>query len=382
MNFSLKETEDKTNKKRNFEPTILKSLVSLEEEGLKKATIIQCPEDTWQVSKRMKKTDEEIAKNLLNSIESGLKPNFLDEESKILKKGINDAAEDQETPNFETEGYGKALLRGMGWKEGKPYGRSSQIIEPLLLKSIPKLSGLGSQPKLLSEEQSREEVSNSLEKFLINKKITEIIPNCLISIISGAYEGLFGRVLSMFNDTLQTRLSDLRTVRVNIEDAVLLNLSNLNKEHPARKFARQEILEEKKIEKKIEKEDEIIKEEKKKIEWLRTFLKVRIISKSLKNGKYYKKKAIIIDVPDIFHCTLKVIDDNQIIENVFETMLETVIPTKGDDVICVKGKYRGSIGSLIEKSNSKEICVIQFHEDDEIRKIHYDDVCMITKEDY
>eukprot|EP01080_Neovahlkampfia_damariscottae_P003178 gene3178-5494_t len=382
MNFSLQKTEEINQNKRPLETTHLQTLESLDEEGLKKATVIQCPEDTWQVSKRKKKTEEEIAQNLLKNITSGSKPSFLEQESEILKKGVKEAAEDQEKPNFETEGYGKALLRGMGWQEGKPYGRSSKVIEPLMLKATPKLSGLGSQPKLNAENQSREEVPNSLEKYLMKKNITEFIPNCMITVISGAYEGLFGRVLSIFNDKLQTRLNDLRTVRVNIEDAKLLNISNLNEEHPARKFARQETLEEKKVEQKVENKQPIIKEKKSKIEWLRPFLKVRIISKSLKNGKYYKKKAIVIDVPDIFQCTVKLIDDDQIIEDVFETMLETVIPSKGENVMVVKGKFRGLIGTLIEKSNSKEVCVVQFHEDDAIQKIHYDDVCMITRETY
>jgi ribosomal protein L24 len=382
MNFTLKDKEEeKQTNKRNYDSAILESLNPLEEEKPKKATIIPCAEDTWQVSKKMKKTDKELAESLLESISNGKKPTFLESETKILKNGIKDAAPDQDTPTYETEGYGKALLLGMGYQEGVPYGRSSKVVEPLLLKSIPKLSGLGSQPKLLSEEQSREEVQNSLEKYLIKRNVTEISPNCMISIISGPFEGLFGRVLSVFNDKYQTRLNDLRTLRINSEDAVLLNISKLNVEHPARKFARAEVLEEEQVKKETILEP-IVMEKKTKIEWIRPFLKVRIVSKSLKEGKYYKKKAMVIDIPDIYHCTLKLIDDNQIIENVYETMLETIIPSKGQDAIVVKGKYKGHRGTVIEKSNSKEQCVIQFDDNEEIQKIHYDDVCSISKEEF
>lgn len=54
--------------------------------------------------------------------------------------------EDADYSKMPIESFGEAVLRGMGWTEGKPVGKNqSKIVKPVELKPRPLLAGLGAQ---------------------------------------------------------------------------------------------------------------------------------------------------------------------------------------------------------------------------------------------
>lgn len=350
VSFQIKEK----NKEENIR---LASVLDEEIEEKKKIDLIPCLKNEDRLKKKLKLDSKE------------------DPETEQLNKDLESCAE--ESQNIEVSSFGKALLRGMGWKEGKPYGRSQAVVQPLVLKTVPKLSGLGSKPLNDMQGSQRKEAKNPLEKKLLKRGEKEIMIDSLVTLISGAYEGSFGRVLNMYNDKCQLRLSDLRSVRVDQSDCQLIQISKLQNEHPIRNFAREEEIEEIK-----QKEDTTLvnitqEDEKCKITWLVPNIKVRVVSKSLK--KYYKEKGIVMDIIDEYNCSV-VMEDGKLIENIFESMLETVIPQKGEKVIFVSGKRKGLKGTIVEKDTKKDRCIIAI-DNEIIPNIHFDDICMYIEDE-
>ncbi|CAL1538698.1 unnamed protein product [Lymnaea stagnalis] len=110
--------------------------------------------------------------------------------------------------------------------------------------------------------------------------------------------------------------------------------------------------------------------------WLRNDLRVRIIDKNVKRGKYYNEKVVIIDVPSSGICMCKT-EDGKVIENLLQTQLETVIP-KNDRayVAVVSGSHRGQIGQIIKRQKNDCTAVLQLLSDrDNLLTLHYDNIC-------
>jgi DNA/RNA-binding protein KIN17 len=107
--------------------------------------------------------------------------------------------------------------------------------------------------------------------------------------------------------------------------------------------------------------DDIIAEEEKRKEkqnrkdyWLHKNIIVKIITNKL-GEKYYKKKAIVVDVIDSYTAVVKLIEAGTVIK-LDQAHLETVLPAVGRKVLVVNGAYRGEIATL-EDINEKEFSV-------------------------
>ncbi|XP_076448545.1 DNA/RNA-binding protein KIN17-like [Babylonia areolata] len=113
--------------------------------------------------------------------------------------------------------------------------------------------------------------------------------------------------------------------------------------------------------------DEIMEVEEKKKEkvnrkdhWLRKGIVVKVVFKRL-GDKYYKKKAYIKDVKDLYTGIIKMLDSGDTLK-VDQTHVETVIPAIGKSVMVVNGAYRGeeaTLESLDEKNFSCSIRISQ-----------------------
>lgn len=319
--------------------------------------------------------DEVIGGNLVIPTDGNIwkskkkKGDLSHQESVQLREDLQDCANDDDTQKYDASDFAKGMLRGMGWKEGEKYGRSDRLVQPLILKSMPKLAGLGSSIPSETGFSKRKEAENSLEKKLLKFPVRMVDIDSIVTVVDGPYEGLFGRVLSISKDKLQVRLGDLRVVRVPIEDAKHVDIDKLNDGHPIRVFCRQEEssvpVETKPIIHKVEKHEKV------KITWIIPNLRVRLIAKQF--GKYYKQKGIVIDVPSRDHCSLRM-DDGKYFDDVYESMVETVIPLRDEEVYVVAGKFKGKIGILRDKNNESSKCVVDF--DGDVHSISYDDVCM------
>lgn len=99
--------------------------------------------------------------------------------------------------------------------------------------------------------------------------------------------------------------------------------------------------------------DEIMKMEEAKKEknnrkdyWLTEDIVVKFIAKSF-DGKYYKQKAVVLEVIETYRAKIKILDSGDKIK-VDQAHLETVIPAIGKSVKVLNGAYRGCMATLKE----------------------------------
>lgn len=353
-------------------------------EKKKKKLIIPCPGDDWKVSKRARKvetnesssneeTNNDIANSLVDSISKGEIPDFLKPQNQNSEEIFNDEEENDDR-KIPIKDFGRALLRGMGWEEGKAYGRSDKVVQPIELKPRPKLAGLGALSNNPTTEKPKTiDPEKSLEAKLLKNPPKTICEDAIIGIVTGIREGEIGRVLKILGkNRLLIRLSNGLDVKVNISDCKLLNIATFPSDHPVRKFAQSEIGD---LNVQIVIEN---KERKKtKITWVVPYLQVRIISKSFADGKYYKKKGIVIDIIDKYIGEIKMIENGDILR-IDQDYLETVIPNIGGSVLVVNGAYRGeecTVESIDKYSAQLKITTTN----QIIKNIMFDDFCKLAK---
>ncbi|XP_005100588.1 DNA/RNA-binding protein KIN17 [Aplysia californica] len=87
--------------------------------------------------------------------------------------------------------------------------------------------------------------------------------------------------------------------------------------------------------------------------WLCPGIVVKVIHKRL-GDKYYKKKAVVKEVKDLFSAVIKMLDSGDKLK-VDQTHVETVIPGLGKTVMVVNGAYRGEEATL-EAMDEKRFC--------------------------
>ncbi|KAL9656102.1 hypothetical protein ABK040_007720 [Willaertia magna] len=96
-------------------------------------------EDFRDENKLKRKFDDEIIPCKSNTFTSNSKKRNIEDEDLKSKEEFK--------PKKSVQGFGLALLKGMGYVEGKPFGRSDKIVEPIEPQPRPPLSGIGSDLK-------------------------------------------------------------------------------------------------------------------------------------------------------------------------------------------------------------------------------------------
>ncbi|XP_063442837.1 DNA/RNA-binding protein KIN17-like [Mytilus trossulus] len=117
-----------------------------------------------------------------------------------------------------------------------------------------------------------------------------------------------------------------------------------------RKSALEEIMELEKMKK------ENVNKKVKKDYWLHEGIMVKIVTKKL-GEKYYKKKAVVKEVVDLYRAVIKLIDSGDKMK-VDQSHLETVIPAQGKKVLIVNGAYRGESAILETIDEKKFSCSV------------------------
>ena len=114
--------------------------------------------------------------------------------------------------------------------------------------------------------------------------------------------------------------------------------------------------------------------------WIRKDILVRIISKKVSKGKYYKRKAIINKVYDKFTAEVEILDsgpderDGGDILEIDQEHLETVVPKEGKKVKVLNGIGRGELAILLSADHDKCRGKLELVEDGTIlRKVDFDD---------
>lgn len=83
--------------------------------------------------------------------------------------------------------------------------------------------------------------------------------------------------------------------------------------------------------------------------WITKGIIVKVMNKSVGDGKYYKQKGEVIDVQDCFAAQVKMLDNGDVLK-LDQDDLETVIPKIGRHVRIVNGIGRGQIATLLSIS--------------------------------
>jgi len=328
-----------------------------------------------------------------------------DERFKYDLESRPDEADEEGYENMPIEMYGYAMLRGMGWDEGKTIGLNNRgLATPI--EFVPRAGfrlGLGATPKdvlpkkkkYIKPGESREpapvmvaqpgpdgkirHVKTIDEKLVPLKR--GLVAGQLVAIVSGPHDGLYARVVSARDEEVIVRLqASEEDVEVAKSDITMVDSTKLSENHPALKMMRAE-------KKKREKEEKSSHSSSKQTSssyrdnedtslcWLRPRIMVRMISKSFGNGKYYNKKVNVFDVVGHNHCTIQ-LEDGSLVEGVKQRMLETVIPKNGGRVMVVSGPNKGMVGTLIDrkKVDKKEDAIVQLMGDLSIKSYPLDDV--------
>ncbi|KAK3104142.1 hypothetical protein FSP39_024760 [Pinctada imbricata] len=113
--------------------------------------------------------------------------------------------------------------------------------------------------------------------------------------------------------------------------------------------------------------------------WVRPHIKVRLVDKNYKKGRYYKEKVTILDMAGLDNCVCKT-DDGKVLDDIPVSSLETVIP-KSDTghVLIVNGKHKGQVAQIMKKDKKSCQAAVQLlSERDIILKLSYDDICEYT----
>ena len=130
--------------------------------------------------------------------------------------------------------------------------------------------------------------------------------------------------------------------------------------------------------------DKIQEEDKKGIEkfkrkdyWLYEDIIVKVMNKKLGDGKFYKKKAKVLQVIDKYRGRIEFLESKTRVE-IDQEELETVIPSPNHEVLILNGKGRGCVASLLEL-DEKNYCVkVKIEEGkykgDIVSKVEYEDI--------
>ncbi|XP_053480314.1 G-patch domain and KOW motifs-containing protein isoform X2 [Ictalurus furcatus] len=110
--------------------------------------------------------------------------------------------------------------------------------------------------------------------------------------------------------------------------------------------------------------------------WLQRDLRVRFIDKTFKGGKYYNSKMRIEDVIASHVCVCRT-DEGRLLDDVKQTMLETIVP-KGDadSIMVVLGEHRGQVGRILKRDKEKCRAMVQLERyEEKIFTLDYDSLC-------
>ena len=95
------------------------------------------------------------------------------------------------------------------------------------------------------------------------------------------------------------------------------------------------------------------------VRWLKSHIRVRIISEDFMGGKLFLQKGEVVDVVGPNTCDLALDGSKELLQGVDQEILETALPRRGGPVLMLCGKHEGVFGSLVERNKEDETAVIR-----------------------
>ena len=298
----------------------------------------------------------------------------------VIKSNANeidshpDVSTQDDYESIPVEGFGMAMLRGMGFKPEEGIGgfRKAKVecIDPIIR---PKGLGLGASVPKSKQNNSK---SDKKEELILKK-------GAYVRIQSGKNKGQYGEVEGLDADSARV-IVRIHGENVSIsENAILLvDKAEYKKcKNVINNDMYEEYNQKQKEHEKIQNEGGALtsnkKSKKPNLTWVQKNLRVRIIDKK---SKYFKEKVIVNDVlsNNQIEC---VTNSGQILDNIDPHDVETVIPKDEMSIVMiVRGsEFNGKVGELLRKDPEREVVEVTLLPDkDEILKFGYDDVCEVT----
>lgn len=292
------------------------------------------------------------------------------------------------------EAFGEALMRGMGWSEGKGIGRNAKkdVEAKELVRRADRL-GLGADPAAPTKKQKRfikpgesREVadmvyvddsgavksSRPVNATLTNKRTLGVVVGKRMYVQSGRHSGFECEVKSIEQSSSSS--SDRATVRLLPSlEMVSVRCKDLVEMSHKRQKTGNELTNG--INKKLKVDSKHPSHHYETKPWLYPNIRVKIIDKKAFDGKLYLKKGTVLDVKSPTVCDVFVDDFNEVFQDLHQSQMETSVPRKeGSTVKIVAGRFKGRVGQLLHRSKHSEYVALQINDEDEVKKLHLDDI--------
>ncbi len=311
----------------------------------------------------------------------------------------------EEYQRMPVEAFGEALLRGMGWKEGRGIGRGKKDVDAKELVRRADRLGLGADPAAVNKKEKRfikpgesrqahqEEMVYVDEKTGVIKasrpvgsdaklrKRSEmgVVAGKRMYVAGGKHSGFLCEVreVEQADERATVRLiPSMETVKVPFRDLAEVggrggrgdagSDGNGAAEGPAPKKARM-------------KDTASLVPVSSARPWLYPNIRVRIVDKKASNGRYYLKKGTVVDVKTPETCDIFIDDFREVAQDLHQRQLETVVPkVEGSPLLCVSGKWKGRQGTLLRRNKKTDYIACQLEDEEEVLKLHLDDVCELV----
>ncbi|XP_065874016.1 protein MOS2-like [Euphorbia lathyris] len=283
----------------------------------------------------------------------------------------------EEFNGVTVEGFAEALMAGYGWYEGRGIGKNAK--GDVKVKEYHKRTdkeGLGfvasasntSNKSVKDTDKPKEKKRDRgghADGFSVGKEVRVIdggrdIFGSKCKILERLDDDCVVVKLSETKQELKLRISDIADLGSKEEEKCLRKLKALQIETNQLKGRDNE----KRISKSAEasrvslrRDSNQSKDER--MRWLRNHIRVRIISKDLKGGRFYLKKGEVVDVVGPYVCDISMDDTKELVQGVNQDLLETALPRRAGPVLVLYGKHKGAYGNLVKRDLDRETGVVQ-----------------------
>ena len=317
-------------------------------------------------------------------IQTQANANGLDSEKAIFEADLEsrpDVATAEDYEKIPVQGFGMALLKGMGFKSADGIGgfRKAKIecLDPVIR---PKGLGLGATPSASTSKNA----SQSKEKLILKR-------DAYVKVCQGSHQGSYGQVESLDEENARVFIKIKGNVVSVSENSIQVidkkefdKFKNVINKDMYDKFSAKQKEREKDWKKRPIFED--LQEEKssKKSKsvsrtWVRPKLRVRIIDRK---SKYYKEK---VEVNDVISAELiQVVTNSGKIVEIDPEDVETVIPKEDfAKVMIVRKEHKGQIAEILRKDSRNEKVTVRILPDkEEVLELRYDYICQLVYSDH
>lgn len=291
----------------------------------------------------------------------------------------------EEYEKMPVEAFGEALMRGMGWFEGRGIGRNAkgEVEAKELVRRTDKL-GLGADPtvpkktekRFIKPGETRERndlvyidnagairSSRPVDASLTKRGDLGVIVGKKMYLKSGKHSGFECEV--KFLDEAKERASvrllpSLETITVGYKDLV-------------------DITQKRQSETSIKQPSNV-----KKVRisgsrdvkpWLFPNIRVKVVDKKAFDGRLYLKKGTILDVKAPKVCDIYIDDFAEIFQDLDQNQIETYVPRQvGATILIVAGKFKGRQGQLLHRSKQSDYVAVKVNDEDDVQKLHLNDI--------